>query len=99
MTDANRTGFWGDQLEAVFTEIVRHARGCDVDLAAPGAVEAVLRDQPAACGSTHPEAFRKMREMLMLAFVVREKAFDQLGALEADALVRHISETLKARLR
>jgi hypothetical protein len=56
MTDANRTGFWGDQLEAVFTEIVRHARVCDVDLTAPGAVE-------------------------------------------ADALVRHISETLKARLR
>ncbi|MCU0923901.1 MAG: hypothetical protein MUF16_26860 [Burkholderiaceae bacterium] len=71
MTDKIRTEFWGHQIDALLTEIVREASICQV---------------------------KKLREALMMTFVVRGKAFAGLGPVEADALIQEISEALKARL-
>ena len=97
MTDEVRTEFWGGQIEDVMTEIAREATICDVKLLAPGVIDAVLRNDAAACGSTNPLAFRKMRELLMMGFVVREKSVERLGALETQELVRSIREHLQER--
>jgi hypothetical protein len=97
MSDKIRDEFWGHQLDAVFSEIVREASICQVKLLDPGVIEAVLHDNPAVCGHDNPAAFKKLRDLLMMGFVVREKAFERLGALEADALVQAIRERLKAR--
>jgi len=84
MTDEIRTEFWGHQLDALITEIVREASICQVRLLEPGVVDAVLHDNASVCGHDNPAAFKKLRELMMMTFVVRGKAFDKLGPLEAD---------------
>lgn len=97
MSDSIRNEFWGHQLDAVMSEIVREASICQVKLLDPGVIEAVLHDNPSVCGKDNPRAFKKLRELLMMGFVVREKTVDRLGALETEALVRNIREKLQAK--
>ena len=97
MTDRVRTEFWGGQIEDVMTEIARQATICDVKLLAPGIIEAVLKNNAAACGSTNPVAFKKLRDLLMMGFVMREKSVERLGALETQELVTSIREHLLKR--
>jgi hypothetical protein len=98
MSDTTRTAFWSPQLDGLITEIVREASICQVKLLEPGVVDAVLQDNASVCGHDNPAAFKKLRELLMMTFVVRGKAFEGLGPLEADALIREISDKLRARL-
>jgi hypothetical protein len=98
MTDALRTEFWSNQLDGLITEIVREASICQVRLLDPGVVDAVLRDNASVCGHDNAAAFKKLRELMMMTFVVRGKAFDSLGPVEADTLVQEISARLKAKL-
>jgi hypothetical protein len=97
MSDRIRNEFWGEQIDAVLKEISREAAICDVKILEPGMIEAVLHNNPLAARSTNPIAFKKLHDLLMIGFVVREKAFDRLGAVEADALIKNIRETLIAR--
>jgi hypothetical protein len=97
MSETPRTDFWGPQFEDVITEIARQAMICGARIAEPGVVEAVLRNDEAACGSTNPIAFRKLRDALMMVFVMQGKAYEQLGAAEADALIDPIRKSLRAR--
>jgi hypothetical protein len=98
MTEKIHTEFWDQQLDALITEIVRHASICQVKLLDPGVVDAVLHDNASVCGHDNPAAFKKLREALMMTFVVRGKAFDSLGPVEADLLIQEISAKLKASL-
>lgn len=97
MSETPRTDFWGPQFEDVITEIARQALICGAKIAEPGVVEAVMRDDEAACGSTNPIAFRKLRDALMMVFVMQGKAYEQLGAAEAEALISPIRESLRER--
>jgi hypothetical protein len=90
-------GSWNNQLQALITEIARQATVANVPLASPGMVEAVLRNDETTCGSTNPMAFRKLRESLMMVFVLQKKAYDQLGPLETEAMVAEISAALAPR--
>ena len=94
MSEVIRGAFWGGQIEALLKEIVREASICHVRLLEPGMVEAVLHNDEVACGSTNPMAFKKLRELLMLGFVVREKAYERLGAIQVDEIARPIREAL-----
>jgi hypothetical protein len=98
VSDKIRTEFWGHQIDAVMTEIAREAAICQVKLLDPGVIEAVLHNNDSVCGHRNALAFRKLRDLLMMGFVVREKAFDRLGPLEADAVVTAIRDKLKERL-
>jgi len=97
MSEAIHGQFWNDQLETLITEIARQATVAHVPLASPGVVEAVLRNDEATCGSTNPVAFRKLREALMMVFVVQKKAYDQLGPLETEAMIEEIRSALVPR--
>lgn len=102
MSDKIRTEFWGHQLEGVMKEIAREASICQVKLLDPGVIEAVLHDNASVCGKDNPKAFKKLRELLMMGFVVQGKAVDRLGPLETQELVKtirqHLSERLGGRL-
>lgn len=98
MTEKSRTAFWGSRLDAVTTEIARKASIWQVRPLDPGVVEAVLHDNDSVCGHQNALAFKKLREWLMLHFMVREKAFDKLGAIEAYAVASEIRERLPERL-
>ena len=98
MSDKVRNEFWGGQIDAVMSEIAREAAICQVRMLDPGVIEAVLHNNDSVCGHQNPVAFKKLRDLLMLGFMLREKAFDKLGPLEADALIVAIRERLKASL-
>ena len=87
ISEAIHGQFWNEQLETLIAEIARQATVAHVPLVEPGVVEAVLRDDEASCGSTNPMAFRKLREALMMVFVVQKKAYDDLGPLETEAMI------------
>ena len=63
----------------------------------PVRYEVSLRNDEATCGSSNPVAFRKLREALMMVFVVQKKAYDQLGPLETEAMVAEIRAALAPR--
>jgi hypothetical protein len=98
MSEKIRGRFWGRQLEGVMTEIAREASICQVRLLDPGVIEAVLHNNPSVCGKDNPLAFKKLRELLMLGFMVQEKSVKKLGALETEELVKAIREHLRERL-
>ena len=56
-----------------------------------------MHNNDSVCGSNNPRAFKKLRDALMMGFFVRERAYDQLGPIEADELIGTIREKLKER--
>ncbi len=54
----------------------------------------MLRNDEATCGSTNPLAFRKLRESLMMMFVIQEKAYEQPGLPETGAIIAEIRAAL-----
>ncbi len=97
MSEERKTSVWTHQIDDVMLEVSRQAALCKVRLLDPGIIEAVLHNNESVCGSNNPRAFKKMRDALMMGFVVREKAYDQLGPLEAEELIGSIREKLKQR--
>ena len=98
MSDKIRTDYWGGQIDAVMTEIARAASICQVKLLDPGVIEAVLHNNDSVCGHQNARAFKKLRDLLMMGFIVREKAFDKLGPAEADAVIAAIRDRLNKGL-
>jgi hypothetical protein len=98
MTDTPRESVWTHQIDDVLSQIVREAAICQVKMTDPGVIEAVLQNNDSVCGHQNPLAFKKLREALMLGFMVREKAYDRLGPVEAQALIDTIRERLRKRM-
>ncbi len=99
MGDKIRVDFWGRQMDDVLSEIARQAAICKVRLFDPGVIDAVLRNEESAvCGTKNPRSFKKLRDAMMIGFVVRGKANDALGPVETEALASAIRERLKEHL-
>lgn len=98
MTDKIQAKFWGRQIDDVMSEIARQAAICKVRLLDPGVIEAVINNNESVCGSSNPRSFKKLRELLMMGFVMRENSVEKMGPLETDALVQNIRERLQERL-
>jgi hypothetical protein len=98
MSDKIRGEFWGGQIEAVMAEIAREATICQVRLLDSGVIEAVMHGNASVCGKDNPRAFKKLRDLLMMGFVVQEKAIERLGATEVEEHAAVVREKLKARL-
>jgi len=97
MSEEPKTSVWTHQIDDVMLEISRQAALCKVKLLDPGVIEGVLHNNESVCGTSNPRAFKKLRDALMIGFVVREKAYDQLGPVEAEELITSIREKLKER--
>jgi hypothetical protein len=98
VADTHSIKGWGRHVDEIMLEIARQALNCKVRLLDPGVIDAVLRDNDSVCGARNPIAFRKLRDLLRMGFVVRGKAFEQLGAAEAEALVTSVRELLRERI-
>lgn len=99
MADSPRESVWTHQIDDVLTQVMREASICQVKLMEPGVIEAVLQNNESVCGHQNPLAFKKLREALMMAFVVREKTYDRLGPVEAQELIDTIRERLLKRIQ
>jgi len=89
---------WTHQIDDVMLEIVREAAICDVKLLDAGVIEAVLNNNDSVCGHQNPRAFKKLRDLLMLGFIMRGKAYEKLGVIEAEELIACIREKLRTRV-
>ena len=98
MSSEFRGKFWGRQMDDLMSEIARQATICKVRLLDPGVIDAVLRNDESVCGTSNPIAFKKMRDTLMLGFVVRDKSVEHLGPGETEALTTAIRERLQEYL-
>jgi len=95
MIDKVRTRYWGRQVDDVMTEIARQAAICKIRLLDPGIIDAVLQNNETASGSANPRAFKKLRDLLMLGFVMKGKSVETLGPVETAELVEVIRDRLK----
>ena len=98
MSSEFRAKFWGRQMDDLMSEMARQATICKVRLLDDGVIDAVLRNDASICGSNNPVSFKKLRDALMLGFVVREKSVENLGAGETEALATAIRERIKEHL-
>ncbi|MCE9658838.1 MAG: hypothetical protein K8R60_09790 [Burkholderiales bacterium] len=98
MSDVIRGKFWGRQIRDLMAEMTRQAIICKVSLLDAGVIDAVLRNDASVCGTSNPLAFKKLRDALMMGFVVRNKSVSALGPAETEALVTTIREAIKEYL-
>ena len=96
--DKIRGRFYGRQIDDVMSEVARQAVICKVRLLDPGVIDAVIRNDESVCGTNNPASFKKLRDALMVGFVVRGKSVENLGAVETEALVSTIRDALKERV-
>jgi hypothetical protein len=85
-------------LEGIDLEIAQMAIMCDVPLLNPGVIERVLSNDSTVCGKDKPKAFEKLRALLVMHYVVRDRVVDRLGQQEAVAMGAEILAHLKGRI-
>jgi hypothetical protein len=93
-----RAKFWGRQMDDLMTEMARQATICKVKLLDPGVIDRVLQNDASVCGSANPVSFKKLRDAMMLGFVVRDKSVEHLGAAETEAIATAIRERIREHL-
>lgn len=93
--DAYEILFWEQNLEDLDRELGRLATVCRIRLLDPGVVERVLNGDVSVCGADNRLAFSKLRNLLMMYFIVRQRAAQHLGPQLASDLESHVIERLR----
>lgn len=87
--------WWAHNLEEIDREIARLATLCRVRVLDPGVIERVLHKDASVCGSSNAIAFKKLRDMLMLHFAIRQKSADAVGQAQTAEIEQYVIESLK----
>lgn len=74
-----RTEWWERNLEALDRELGRQALICGVRLLDPGVIDRVLQGDDSLCTVRNPRAFGKLRDLLRMHFMIRQKTAEELG--------------------
>ena len=86
---------WTEDLEEVDREIAKLALLCQVKVLEPGVIARVLKNDASVCGTPNPLAFRKLHDLLMLHFAIREKSVESFGQAQATAIENYVIERLR----
>jgi hypothetical protein len=87
--------WWAQNLDEIDQEIARLATLCGVKVLEAGVIERVLHKDASVCGSANPIAFKKLRDMLMLHFAIRQKSVDAVGQAQTAEIEAYVIERLK----
>jgi len=90
--------WWGKNLDDVDREVARLATLCNVRILDPGIIERVLASDESVCGTKNAIAFKKLREMLMMHYHVRNRTVSAVGQTKTALLVTEIVERLRSRV-
>ena len=93
--DLYQLSFWENNLEELDREVARLATICRVRILDRGVVDRVLHGDESVCGSDNHPAFSKLRSLLMMHFLVREKAAAQLGQRQTADLESYVIDRLR----
>lgn len=94
-TDNFRTGWWERKFEELDREVGRLALICRVRLLDPGVIDRVLQGDDSVCASDNRLAFGKLRDLLRMHFVIRQKTADELGQGQTFDIESHVVERLR----
>ena len=87
---------WKRHLDGIANELLRLSIACDVRLRDPGVLDRILRDDDTVCGRKNPEAFRKLRNLVMATYDSLGKSIDRIGPEDTkmitDAITARIAE-------
>jgi hypothetical protein len=95
MSDEGKAVYWGRQMDEMMAAIRHEAAICHVNLLAPGVLDAIVKNNDSVCAIENPRAFKKLRDLLMMSFIVQEKSIERLGPMASQALVEAIREQLQ----
>ena len=98
MSEQVRGRYWGRQMGDLMSEMARQATICKVRLLDPGVIDAVIRNDESVCGTSNPLSFKKLRDAMLMGFVVKGKSVDALGPAETEGLVTAIRERIKSHM-
>jgi len=90
--------WWGKNLDDVDREVARLATLCNVRILDPGIIERVLQSDESVCGTKNAIAFKKLREMLMMHYHVRNRTVSAVGQTKTALLVAEIVDRLRSRV-
>jgi hypothetical protein len=93
--DTYRNWWWENKLDALDREVARMAMLCRVRILEPGVIDRLLSGDPTVCGTANPLAFRKLHDLLLMHFMVRQKSADAIGQRQTAAIERNVVERLK----
>ena len=86
---------WKRHLDGIATELLRLSIACDVRLRDAGVIDRILKDDATVCGRNNPEAFRKLRNLVMATYDSLGKSIDRIGPEDtkmiADAIAARIA--------
>ena len=85
---------WAQSFAELDLEIARLALLCQVRLLDAGVIRRVLQRDASVCAAPNAPTFAKLHDMLILYFVVREKAVADLGELATAAVEAQAAERL-----
>ena len=87
---------WQRHLDGIANELLRLSIACDLRLRDPGVIDRVLKDDATVCGRKNPEAFRKLRKLVMATYDSLGKSIDRIGPEDTkmitDAIAARIAE-------
>jgi hypothetical protein len=86
---------WTEDLEEVDREIAKLATLCQVRVLEPGVIGRVLKNDASVCATANPVAFRKLHDLLMLHFAIREKSVESFGQAQTTAIENYVIERLR----
>lgn len=92
-----RNARWSKHFDEIDSEIAKYAAICRVDMLQPGVIQRVIDGDTTVCGAYSEASFKKMRNLLMMHFSVRQKAVSVLGAEETQGIIDGIVARLRAR--
>ena len=87
--------WWLHNLDEIDREIARLSTLCGVRILDPGVIERVLHNDASVCGSFNAVAFKKLRDMLMLHFAIRQRSADVIGQMQTAEIERYVIEGLR----
>ena len=85
---------WQRHLDGIASELLRLSIACDVRLRDAGVIERILKDDSTVCGRRNPEAFRKLRNLVMATYDSLGKSIDRIGPEDT----KMITDAIAARI-
>lgn len=87
------------QFDDIVQTLARLALLCRVDLTKDANVRRVLSGDSSVCEADNPEAFRRMRDMLTLHYVARERSIDAIGTNDTDDVISGVVDRIREQFR
>jgi hypothetical protein len=97
-TRPDATTWFVQKFEDIDLELSKYVTVGELDLLDGAVVDRVLRGDRTVCGNLGPAAFEKMRQLLIMHFLVRHQAVEAIGEGSTRRLLHDVIGRLRTRV-